>query len=136
MVSAETGPVVERTESLGSLLLRFRTERRLPQNQVAVAAGINNSTLSRLESGERGISRDILDRLCRVLDLTAHEELEVLTAAGFLTEAAAEFLADDQLVRLGRLLHSPRIASHDADTLRQFVELALRYAEARGLIAE
>lgn len=135
MASGDSEPVIDRAESLGPLLLRLRTERGLPQKQVAVAAGINNSTLSRLESGERGISRDVLDRLCRVLELTAHEELDVLTAAGFLTVDAAEFLADEQLVRLGRLLNSPHVPTQEADTLRQYVELALRYAEAKGLRA-
>lgn len=133
MAAGESDVPTERTEPLGPLLLRFRTERGLPQKQVAVAAGINNSTLSRLESGERGISREVLDRLCRVLELSAHEELEVLTAAGFLTEDAAEFLADEQLVKLGKLLNSPHVLEHDVETLRQYVELALRYAEARGL---
>jgi transcriptional regulator with XRE-family HTH domain len=117
-------------------LLRLRTERGLPQKQVAVAAGINNSTLSRLESGERGISRDVLDSLCRALDLSPQEELEVLTAAGFMSEDTARFLADEQLVQLGKLLNSQHVPSDDAETLRQFVELALRYAEARGLRAE
>jgi transcriptional regulator with XRE-family HTH domain len=135
MASSALDGRTERAESLGPLLLRFRTERGLPQKQVAVAAGINNSTLSRLESGERGISREVLDRLCRVLELSSHEELEVLTAAGFLTEDAAEFLADEQLVQLGKLLNSPHVPEHDAETLRQYVELALRYAEARGLRA-
>ncbi len=134
-MSDEPVSASQRAESLGPLLLRFRTERGLPQKQVAVAAGINNSTLSRLESGERGISRDVLDQLCRALDLTAHEELEVLTAAGFLTEDAAEFLADEQLVQLGKLLNDPGVSEQEATTLRLYVELALRYAEARGLLA-
>ncbi len=136
MAPGEPEHAIGRAESLGPLLLRFRTARGLPQKQVAVAAGINNSTLSRLESGERGISRDVLDRLCQVLELSAHEELEVLTAAGFLSEDAAGFLADEQLVQLGKLLNSPHVPAPEADTLRQFVDLALRYAEAKGLRAE
>lgn len=136
MATSRPDPAVDAAASLGPLLLRYRTERGLPQKQVANEAGINNSTLSRLESGERGISRDVLDRLCRVLGLTPQEELEVLTAAGFLTQDAAEFLADEQLVQLGRLLHSPHITTRDAATLRQYVELALLYARAKGLGGE
>ncbi|MGH2602855.1 MAG: helix-turn-helix domain-containing protein, partial [Dehalococcoidia bacterium] len=48
------------SEELGKLLVRLRGERGLAQKQVADLAGIDNSTLSRLESGDRGVSRDVL----------------------------------------------------------------------------
>jgi transcriptional regulator with XRE-family HTH domain len=120
------------SEGLGPLLLRLRTERGLGQKQVAELAAIDNSTLSRLESGGRGVSRETLDRLCDVLALDRRQRLAVMVAAGFLSEAMARVLADDDLNRLGLLLTDPSLNPEDAARLRQFVTLALAYAQARG----
>jgi transcriptional regulator with XRE-family HTH domain len=119
-------------ERLGPLLLRLRNERGLGQKQVAAQAEIDNSTLSRLESGGRGVSRETLDRLCDVLALDRRQRLEVMVAAGFLSEEWARVLADDDVNRLALLLTDPTLEPSDAARLRQFVDLALAYAEARG----
>src|SRR5688572_4342929 len=95
-------------EGLGPLLTRLRNDRGLAQKQVARLAEIDGSTLSRLESGDRGVSREVLDRICDVLELDRHERLEVLTAAGFLNQDVAQLLADDDLARLARLFTCPR----------------------------
>jgi transcriptional regulator with XRE-family HTH domain len=114
------------------LLIRLRTERGLAQNQVARLANIDNSTLSRLESGDRGVSREVLDRISAVLNLDRREQLDVLVAAGFLTTEAAQILADADLSRLARLLLDPILPEPCATLLRQYVELALAHARALG----
>jgi transcriptional regulator with XRE-family HTH domain len=114
------------------LLVRLRDERGLSQKEVAQLAEISNSTLSRLESGDRGASREVLDRICTVLELDRHEELDLLTAAGFLNQDAAQLLADDDLAQLARLLHSEAIEPDDALLLRQYIRLALAHAKALG----
>jgi transcriptional regulator with XRE-family HTH domain len=119
-------------ESLGQLLTRLRTERALAQKLVANQAGIDGSTLSRLEKGERGVSRDVLERICQVLNLDRRERLAVLVAAGFLTDEAARLLADEDVSRLAHLLTSPTTQPEDVSVLRQFLSLALTYADARG----
>ena len=113
-------------------MVRLRDERGLSQKEVAHLAEISNSTLSRLESGDRGVSREVLDRICAVLELDRHEELDLLTAAGFLNQDAAQILADDDLAQLARLLHSDPIEPDDALLLRQYVRLALAHARALG----
>lgn len=123
--SSQPGP-------LGPMLASLRNQRQLAQKHVAMLADIDGSTLSRLESGERGVSREVLDRICDALGLTRQQRLEVLVAAGFLTDDAARLLSDDALSRLADLITDPRTAPGDAATLRQFVNLALAYAEARG----
>jgi transcriptional regulator with XRE-family HTH domain len=132
MVSADghliRGPITE----LGPLLTRLRNERGLAQKQVARLAEIDNSTLSRLESGDRGVSREVLDRLCDVLELDRHERLDVLTAAGFLNQDAAQLLADDDVAQLARVLHADAIEPGDALLLRQYIRLALAHAKALG----
>ncbi|MCC7021835.1 MAG: helix-turn-helix transcriptional regulator [Thermomicrobiales bacterium] len=119
-------------EELGKMLARFRNERGLAQKQAAELAGIDNSTLSRLESGGRGVSRETLDRLLDVLQLTRRQRLDVLVAAGFLTGEAAHLLADDDLSRLGRLLTGDAITPADARLLRDYLRLALAHARALG----
>ena len=119
-------------EELGPLLTRLRNERGLAQKRVASLAEIDNSTLSRLESGDRGVSREVLDRICDVLDLDRHERIDVLTAAGFLNQDAARLLADDDVAQLARLLHAPAVEPEDAQLLRQYIRLALAHAKALG----
>jgi transcriptional regulator with XRE-family HTH domain len=120
------------SEELGRLLTRLRNERGLAQKQVAQQAEIDNSTLSRLESGDRGVSREVLDRICGVLELDRHERLDILTAAGFMNQDAARLLADDDLAQLARLLHAEAIEPDDALLLRQYIHLALAHAKALG----
>ena len=121
-----------RQAAFGRLLARLRGERNLAQKEAARLAGIDGSTLSRLESGERGVSREVLDRLCDALDLDLPHRLELDVAAGFLSPDAAELLADEEITRLGKLLHDPTLPAGDVDRLRQYVRLALAYAEALG----
>lgn len=117
---------------MGRLLVQLRNERNLAQKEVARLAEIDNSTLSRLESGDRGVSRDVLDRICAVLGLDRQERLDVLAAAGFLTAEAAQLLADADVSRLAQLLQDPTVPEEDARLLRDYVRLALAHAHALG----
>jgi transcriptional regulator with XRE-family HTH domain len=136
MTSADSSLASGPSEELGQLLTRLRDERGLTQKQVADLAEISNSTLSRLESGDRGVSREVLDRICAVLELDRHEELDLLTAAGFLNQDAAQILADDDVAQIARLLHAPTVSPEDVKLLRQYVRLALAHAKALGYKAE
>src|SRR3954471_21010491 len=109
MSSADSRPASGPSTELGRVLTRLRNERGLAQKQAAHLAQIDGSTLSRLESGERGVSREVLDRICGVLQRGRHEQLEVLVADGFLNEDAADLLADDDVSRVARLLHTPAL---------------------------
>ena len=118
------------------MLTSLRTDRGLAQKQVAHRAGITGSALSRLESGERGVTRDVLDRICEVLELDRHERLDVLTAAGYLNQDAARLLADDEVAQFARLLHASEVEAADAQLLRQYLRLALAHAKALGYPVE
>ena len=124
------------SSELGRLLTRLRSERELSQKQVANLAEISNSTLSRLESGERGVSREVLDRVSDVLQLSRQERLEVLVAAGLLNQDTAHLLADDDVARIARLLHAPALEPEDERMLRQYLLLALAHARALGYSIE
>lgn len=113
-------------------MTRLRGERRLAQKEVAHRAGIDGSTLSRLESGERGVSRDVIGRICNVLQLDRKTRLEVELAAGLLTEEAAALLASEELSRLALILNDPTLPPDEAERLKLHVRLALDYAAAIG----
>ena len=136
MTTSDGGLAPGPNEDLGRLLVRLRDERGLSQKEVAHLAEISNSTLSRLESGDRGVSREVLDRICAVLQLDRHKELDLLTAAGFLNQDAAQILADDEIAQIARLLHAPTVLPEDAKLLRQYVRLALAHAKALGYKVE
>ena len=136
MSSSDNRGVSGPSEDLGRLLAGLREKRGLAQKQAAQLAEIDGSTLSRLESGGRGVSREVLDRICNVLDLDRREQLDVLVAAGFLTEEAAQLLADDDVAQLARLLTDANVAANDALVLREYVRLALAHARALGYSAE
>ena len=120
------------SEDLGRLLVQLREKRGLAQKQAAQLAEIDNSTLSRLESGGRGVSREVLDRICQALELDRREQLDVLVAAGFLTEEAARLLADDDVARLAHLLTDDNVSADDSALFREYVRLALAHARALG----
>jgi transcriptional regulator with XRE-family HTH domain len=125
-----------RSDELGRLLAQLRSDRNMAQKQVALLAEIDGSTLSRLESGGRGVSREVLERICTVLDLDRKQRLDVLVAAGMLTEEASRLLGDDAVARLARLLTEEHVSEAHRTLLRQYVMLALAHADALGYDAE
>ena len=122
----------QRSTELGPLLIQFRSERGLAQKEVARQAEIDGSTLSRLENGGRGVSRDVLDRIAAALKLDTMDRLSLHVAAGFLDPETARLLADPDLTELAAILTGPETTPRDAARLRLFVTLALEHAAALG----
>lgn len=120
------------TTELGPLLIQLRTERGLAQKEVARQAEIDGSTLSRLENGGRGVSREVLDRIAAALQLNTLDRLSLHVAAGFLDGDTARMLADPDLTQLAAILTGPDVTPRDAASLRLFVTLALEHAAALG----
>ena len=117
---------------LGPLLIQLRTGRGLAQKEVARQAEIDGSTLSRLENGGRGVSREVLDRIAAALQLNTLDRLSLHVAAGFLDADTARMLADPDLTQLAAILTGPHVTPRDATSLRLFVTLALEHAAALG----
>lgn len=86
---------VKRTQQLGPILHRLRTERRIPASKLSKDAGLSRSYLSHLESGhfsEIGVGR--FARLIQALKVDADQ---VLAEAGFLaTRPKAPKLPDPE----------------------------------------
>ena len=56
-------------ESFGEFIRKFRTEKGLLLREVAANLGIDPSLLSRIEHGEKRMTRDQVERLSRVLGI-------------------------------------------------------------------
>jgi transcriptional regulator with XRE-family HTH domain len=116
----------------GRVLERLREQSDLNQKELAAQIGRDPSTISRLESSGRGVSRKLVDELAHALAATTTEYLELLQAAGFLSEETVALLDEPDLTRLSRLLSQPHMVPRDRRLLLQYVELALAHAAALG----
>ena len=113
-------------------LRRLREGRGLNRKALAGLAGVDPSTMTRLEKGERGPSREVVDRLANALTVTPTEEHALLRAAGFLTEEAAELLDQPEVARLAALLARNDIAPSHRALLLRHVRLTLDLAILLG----
>lgn len=62
------------------------------QSELAREAGINHSTVSRILSGSRPLTREVLALLAPVLDLTEDEHDDLLILAGYVPEGLIDDL--------------------------------------------
>ena len=69
--------VSKQNRTFGSVLRELREERGLSVRSLATAAGLNASSVSRLENDEMGPSDDTVRRLAKVLK-TSYRELSTL----------------------------------------------------------
>lgn len=122
----------EAAAQFGSVLRRLREQRGLNRKELARRIGRDPSTITRLEAGERGVSRDLVEDLARELDLPAADHFELLTSAGLLSEETAALLEEPVLSQLTRLLTESAMPPRDRELLLRYVELALMHAAALG----
>jgi transcriptional regulator with XRE-family HTH domain len=116
-MSVET-TAADQVTSVGALLRRWRTARRLSQLDLALAAEVSPRHLSFLETGRSRPSRQMLLILGSVLDLPLRERNALLLAAGF-SGAYHETALDE-----------PRMSA-----MRSALELILRQHEPFGAVA-
>jgi len=118
--------------AFGRRLRPLREARGLNQKRLAELADVDASTISRLESGGRGVSREVVDRLAQALETTPDQYGELLRAAGFLPDEAAILLEEPELARLSQLLAADDVTADHRELLRAYLRLALSHAEALG----
>lgn len=116
----------------GPLLAAMRAARGLPKKQLADAAALDPSTVTRLESGERGPSREVVERLAAALDASPAELHGLLTASELLPAEAAILLDEPELARLSAVLTDPALTVLHRRLLMAYVELAVAHASALG----
>ncbi|GBD21714.1 putative HTH-type transcriptional regulator [bacterium HR28] len=74
------------------ILREYREKHDVSQYRLAKAVGVDHSYISRLESGQRRPSYDIVLSIARALDLQGEEKKTLFAAAGFLPPEELEAL--------------------------------------------
>jgi len=59
--------------SAGKKIRQLRKQYNLSMNELAKLAGVGQSTLSYIESGKRQPSLEVLERICKALNITMSE---------------------------------------------------------------
>lgn len=126
---------VDRPE-FGPLLRGLREARGIPKAELARRTSVDPSHISRLEGSGRGVSRDLVERIAKALDAAPREANALLSAAGFLTEEAAELLAQPELAQLAALLAGDDLRPAHRELIVRQLRLALDHAEALGYRTE
>jgi transcriptional regulator with XRE-family HTH domain len=80
-------------------LTRLREERGVQKMRMAAAAGLDHSSVSRLESGERSPTRETVLQLAAGLELDQAERDRLLIAAGFVPERPESLVAAEPACR-------------------------------------
>lgn len=127
-------------DGFGAVLRELRERTGLSQSGLARQAGLNASFVNRLESGQRGADRAVVDTLTRALGLGPGDADRLLVASlGLAPEQERRLLAGSQLadevVRLGpddatlrrvaAALSDPTLPAEERDDLRRAVEISL-----------
>jgi transcriptional regulator with XRE-family HTH domain len=94
-----------RGDGFAALLHRYRTRARWSQSGLATAICVDHSYVSRIESGTRMPSLEIVTRIADVLELDATDRATLILAAGFSPEELAPLR--DTLARLAGLVDRP-----------------------------
>ena len=130
------------SETFGQALAAVRmsrpgtTREQLSQSEVAKAAGISHSYISRLERDLRVPSRDTVVLLGQVLQATPAELDRLLTAAGFLPHDPASLLArEPALAAAWRYLHDPLVPERDRADFREMLGMLVQQFTRRRAAA-
>ncbi len=103
--------------SFGTTLRALREGHELTRVELARRAGINVSTISRLESGGREPSRSMVENLAMTMDLDDDERAKLLESAGFLSGGSIDPVFWD----LNALLNDPRCPEQVARNIRELM---------------
>lgn len=77
---------------IGNRIRKYREERNLSQKQLAALIGVSNSRLSNWEQGVNRPDADILAVLCRTLQISPSELLDVHLSGEELTDRERKIL--------------------------------------------
>ena len=110
--------------SFGALLKELRDARGLSQQDVAARADLDNTHVSRLETGGRGPSREAVERLADALEASAGDRLRLLRAANLVVPL------DPLLEAMAEVLRSENLPDGARERLRATLEVAITYGRA------
>lgn len=115
---------VKELSQLATMLTELRLARQLSMKNLSQATGISIAYISRIESGERHPSRELLLQLIEVLMPLASqlEKDRVMLAGGFAPSNYRNFMGREEVASLYQ-----SIAQKDPDDFKNFIALVLLY---------
>ena len=129
-------------ETFGQVLAALRTSRpgttreQLSQSELAQAAGVDHSYVSRLERDQRVPSRESVLLFGRVLAATPAELDRLLVAAGFLPQDPARLLDEEPaLAAAWHFLHDPAVPDPVRADFREMLALLVQQFTRRRAAA-
>jgi transcriptional regulator with XRE-family HTH domain len=111
------------TTRFRQLLSAYREELGWTKTQLAERAGLDPSSVSRLEGGSRTPEAGTIDVLAAAMKLTPVERERLLASAGFRSEA----WNDPLIVALVELTLDPTLPSDVADDVRTLIRVAVEH---------
>ena len=113
-------------KNLGRALQAARQASGLSQSRLAQRAHLNHSTISRIESGNRGATRNVLLQLSRAMALSPDARDRLLLAANFRPVDDLAVIADEPVVReLVTWLRSPEVPAEKKTQVRECIQTIL-----------
>jgi transcriptional regulator with XRE-family HTH domain len=121
------------TTAFGRLLAAYREELGWTKTQLAERAGLDPSSVSRLEGGSRTPERSTIDTLAAAMKLTPVERERLLASADFRSDA----WNDPLMVELVELTLDPAVPPNVAADIRTLIRIAVEHGrrgrqEGRG----
>lgn len=113
----------EGTTEFGRLLAAYREELGWTKTQLAERAGLDPSSVSRLEGGSRTPERGTIDTLAAAMKLTPVERERLLASADFRSDA----WNDPLMVELVELILDPAMPPDIAADIRTLIRIAVEH---------
>lgn len=88
---------VKSTETIGEKLRHIREEKELPLRKVAALLDIDVAILSKMERGERKITKEVVQKLANIYDYNADDLLVLFLSDKILYEIQDEYLGIEAL---------------------------------------
>ena len=112
------------------ILTEMRDERKLSLAEVGRRAGIDRTTISRWESGERNPTREKLEIVCDALQAGSRERARLLSAFGYADEKGGRpFYEEPVIQRAYAVITDTRYPEEFRDQLRASIAGAVNMAK-------
>jgi transcriptional regulator with XRE-family HTH domain len=116
------------TTEFGRLLAAYREALGWTKTQLAERAGLDPSSVSRLEGGSRTPERSTIDTLAAAMKLTPVERERLLASADFRSDA----WNDPLMVELVEATLDPTLPQNVAADVRTLIRIAVEHARRGG----
>lgn len=132
LLRAETAPTADRrlvARSFPELLARLREERQLSKADLAKKAGLDPSSITRFEAGQRAPERLSIMQIADAMVLPAMDRDRLLASAGF----RSELWDDPAMVDLVMLLNDEAISPQAKAEVRSVLRMATAFLRMQRL---